>query len=166
MAKGARTEFTAAVHPADDPSVREGFGHPLEQRCLIEVLDRLAVFPRGAAKSMSIDRRAPQWVIGHVAVGIAEVDAVGVQGGAQGAAGIAGRRRHEHPIETRLSQDAGVSDAVDATPPPKQRSDSPVSRRSRVAISTRTSSSRRWTLAAQSARRRPSVESRSIGSYR
>ena len=64
------------------------------------------------ASSPASTRRPPERVVGHVAVGVAEVDAVGVERRAERAAGIAGRRRHEHALEAGLGEDARVGDAV------------------------------------------------------
>ena len=52
-------------------------------------------------------------MIGHVAVRVAEVDAVGIERRAQRAAGVAGRGRHEHPLEAGLGEDPRVGDAVE-----------------------------------------------------
>ena len=53
-------------------------------------------------------------MIGHLAVWIPEVDPVCVEGGAQGAAGVAWRGWHEHVVESRLGQDAGIRHTVES----------------------------------------------------
>jgi len=79
---------------------------------------------------------APERMIGDVAIGVAEVHAIGIQRGAERASRIARRGRHEHAFESRLRQDPRVARPFNATPPPKHRSDSPVSRWRARAMST------------------------------
>ncbi len=160
MAERARAEFARAVHPADNPSSGEIVGDALDQRRLVELLHVLAVLTRHAGELGGIDGRTPERMIRQLAIRIAEVDR--------------GPRRAPHPARSPASPGAGGTNTrskpdsarmrafatpLSATPPPKQRSGSPVSRRSRVAMSTRMSSSTRCTLAAQSAKRRPSDDS-------
>ena len=65
------------------------------------------------ARSRAVHRRSPERMIGHVAVRIAEVDAVGIERRAQRAAGVARRRRHEHALESGLGEDPRIGDAVE-----------------------------------------------------
>ena len=68
----------------------------------------LAVLSRGPRQLLRVDRRTPERMIGHVAVGVAEVDAVGVERRAERAAGVARRGRDEDALEAGLGEDAGV----------------------------------------------------------
>ena len=101
-----------AVHPADDAAGGELVRDPLDERGVVELVDVLIVFPRRPGEMRGIDRRAPERMIGHVAIGVAEVDAIGVERRAERAAGIAGRGRHEHALEAGLREDARIGDAV------------------------------------------------------
>ena len=112
MAEGARPELGRAVHPADDTSRRELAGDEIEQRRLVELLDALSILTRRAGELLRVDARSPERVIGHLAIGVAEIDAVRIERGAKRAAGIARRRRHEHAIESGLREDSRVGDAV------------------------------------------------------
>ncbi len=72
----------------------------------------MSVFARQPCQFNSVDCRPPKRMIRHLAVRIAEVNAVGIKRGAQRAARIAGRRRHEDAFEARLRQNSRVGDAV------------------------------------------------------
>ena len=95
MAERARTEFAGTLHPADDPSGGELVGNAVDDCQVVQHFDDLAIFARDARKLLAIDRRTPERMIGNVAIRIAEVQAIGVQGCAQCAAGVARRRRDE-----------------------------------------------------------------------
>ena len=113
MAERARAELGGAVHPADDAAGGELVGDPFDQRRVVELFDGLAVLARRPRQLLGVDRRSPERMIGHLAVGVAEVDAVGVQRRAERAAGIAGSGRHEHALEAGLGEDPRVGDAVE-----------------------------------------------------
>src|SRR5262249_21008001 len=116
MTERARTEFAGAVHPADDAPGGELVCEALDQGALVEHLDRLTVLARRAREVIGIDARTPERMIGHVQVGIPEIDAVCVQRRAERASGVARRRRDEHALESRFSQETRVGDAVERNP--------------------------------------------------
>src|SRR6266540_5651692 len=108
----ARTEFARPLHPPDDPPGGEIIDNALDQRRLVELLYALTVLARRSRETGCIDGRTPEWMIGHVAIGIAKIDSVRVERCTQRASGIARRGRHEQTIESGLGENAGVRDAV------------------------------------------------------
>ncbi len=116
MPQRPRPKLQGAVDPADDAARREVVGHPLDQDVLVQILERQIVLLGQPQEVRGVGQGTPVGVVGRVAVRIAEVDAVGVERRAQGAAGVAGGRRHEHALEPGLRQDSGVGDAVQGHP--------------------------------------------------
>ena len=113
MAERARAELAGAVHPADDAAGCEILGDALDQRCFVDLLDELTVLARDARELLRVDRRPPERMIRDVAIRIAEIDAVGIERRAERAAGVAGRRRDEHALESGLGQDPRIRDTVE-----------------------------------------------------
>jgi hypothetical protein len=113
MAERSRTEFARAVHPSNDAACGEVVGDALDERRLVEILDGLAVLSRRPREMLSVDGWTPERMVGHLAIRITEIDPVCVQRRADRAPRVAGRRRHEQPIESRLGEDACVCDAVE-----------------------------------------------------
>ena len=133
-------------------------------RASVELFDGLTVLCRRAQQVLRVHRRAPERMVRHVTVRLAEIDPIGIERSAECAARIAGRggtNMRSNPDSARIR---AFATPLSATPPPRHRSGKPVSWWSARSMSTSVSSSTRWTLAAQSANRRPSAVSRSIGS--
>ena len=112
MAERARAEFERTLHPADDASCHQIVRGLFDQRPFIEFVDELTVFAGDARKLGAVHGRAPEWMIGDIAVSVAEVNAVGVQRGAERTTGIAGSGRNEEALESRFGQDARIRHAV------------------------------------------------------
>ena len=165
MPERARAELGRALHPADDPVGGEIVGDPRQQRLVAEFLDQLVVLAGGSREVSRINGRTPERMVGHGAIGILEVDPVGVERGAQRAAGIARRRRHEDAIEPRLGEQPRVRDAVQRHTAAEAQVAQSRLLPQRLGDVDSMSSRTRWTLAAQSAKRRPSAVARSIGAY-
>ena len=166
MAERARAELAGAVHPADDAAGGEIVGDPLDERARRRARRRADRLPAPPARA---PRRRPP--------GPRTDDRARRGRGCRSRCGrrraprrARSRRRRARAARTRArsrtrARMRALATPFSATPPPKQRSGSPVSCCSARAMSTSVSSSTRWTLAAQSAKRRPSAVSRSIGSY-
>ena len=92
------------------------------------------------------------------------MNAIGVERRAKGAAGIAGRRRNEHPLEARLAKMRALAHPFSATPPPRHRSPQAGFARAARGEIDHVSSSTFCTLAAMSAKRAPSSVGRIDGS--
>ena len=142
-----------AVHPADDLAAGQRRRDALEERRLVrQLVEREAVLARDPRQLVGVDRRAPERMVGQLAIGLPEMDAVGVERRAERAPGVARRRRHEDPLEPALAQDARVGAAVErhaaAEAQIRQARLRSCSARAR---STRSSSSTACTLAAMSA---------------
>src|SRR5207253_5252837 len=71
MAERAWSELACALHPPDDASRGELVGHALDERRLVQLVDRLAVLARRAREVAGAHRRAPERMIGAIAGGIA-----------------------------------------------------------------------------------------------
>ena len=114
MPERARPELAPAVHPADDAAARELLRDPVEQRAIVRrAARRRSPSSRASRSSSSGSTAQPQnaWS-GTGAVAAAEVRSVGVERGAERAARVARRGRHEHPLEPGLAQDARVGAPV------------------------------------------------------
>ena len=123
-----------------------------ERRVVGDALER-SPSSRANARELARRRRAqPQngWS-GTGAIGLPEVEAVGVERGAERAAGVARRRRHEDALEARLAQDPRVGAAVQRDPAAEAEVGEPRLALQRARRSTSSSSSTRCTLAAMSA---------------
>ena len=116
MAERARAEFESPIHPADDRALRQLGGDLLEQPLVIDLVERQPILAGDAEQRLRIDRRPPIGMVGEVAVGTAELDAVGMERGAERAARVAGRGRHEDPAEAAFAEHAPVGDAVERHP--------------------------------------------------
>ena len=79
---------------------------------VVELVHVLIVFPRRPGEMSGIDRRAPERMIGHVAIGVLEVQAIGVERCAERTTGVTGRGRHEHALESGFREDARIGHAV------------------------------------------------------
>ena len=139
VAERARAELGGAVHPADDAAGGELVARCV--RCSAVVARRLSTArPSSRADArqlLGVDRRTPERMIGHVAVGVPEVDAVGVERRAERAAGVAGRAAGRTRARSRTrARMRALAQPLSATPPPKQRSARPVSSCSARVMST------------------------------
>jgi hypothetical protein len=117
MSESPRAELAGTVHPADDAAGSELVGDALDEDAVLELFDDLIVFARGPGQLLAVDRRTPERVIGHIPVGIAEIDAIGVQRCAERPARIARRRRDEHALESGLGQNPRVRQAIERDAP-------------------------------------------------
>ena len=100
-----------SIHPTMRPAARSSATRS-SSAGLVERLDALAVVARHARQLVGVHARAHERMVGHVAVGVLEVDAVGVERRAHRAAGVARRRRHEHALEAGFGEEARVGHAV------------------------------------------------------
>ena len=117
MTERARAELEGTVHPSDDTTGREVVSGLSNQAVIVfALLDRFAILGCEPGQLDSVGGGPPERMVGHVAIGIAEMDAIRVQGGPERAACIAGRRRNEDASEARFGEDAGVGDAVERHP--------------------------------------------------
>src|SRR5207248_2249263 len=107
-----RSKFERAVHPPNDSACKQIVRGPLDQFRIAEFITRLAIFARQLRKRRSVYGRSPKRMVRDLTIRIAEVNPVGIQSGAERAAGITGRRRNEWPFETRVSEDPCIGDSV------------------------------------------------------
>ena len=139
-ARGPNSE--RAIHPADDPPGGEIVRDPFDQRRVVQFLDRPVVLARRLRQLPAVDRRPPERMIGHVAIGIAEDECDrhrAPRPSAQPASpGAGGTKRRSKPDSARIR---ALATPFSATPPPRHRSGRPVSRCSARAMSTSMSSS-------------------------
>src|SRR6185295_4254490 len=112
VAEGARPELAGVLHPADDPALGELLCDAVDHFLLREALRLEPVFRRDAEEVGGVRIRSPIRVVGDLPVRPPEVDAIGVERRAEGAAGIARRRRDVQVAEAGFAQDARVGDAV------------------------------------------------------
>ena len=163
--EGARPELRGAVHPADHAAGGERVGDSFDEHGVVELRDVLVVLARRARQVLGVDDRSPEGMIGDLPVRVA-----GDRCGRHRAPRRARSRHRRAPAARTRARSRtparirALATPFSATPPPKHRSGRPVSRWSARAMSTSVSSRTRCTLAAQSAKRRPSAVSRSIGS--
>ena len=113
MAERPRAELGGAIHPADDAAGGELVRDPFDQRRVVELFDDLVVLARRPRQLLPVDRRSPERMIGHVAVRVAEIHAIGIERRPERAAGIAGSGRDEHALEAGLGKNPRVRDAVE-----------------------------------------------------
>ena len=113
----SRISPACAIHPTDDASAGELVRNPLDERRVTELFDRLAILARRLREFLRIDLRAPEGMIGHVLIRIAEVNAVGIERRPDRASRIARRRWDEYAFEARLGKDSRVGDAVQRDAP-------------------------------------------------
>ena len=132
VAERAGAELERAVHPADDLARRRASAATLFDQSApsLGMRRQSGSRPRAAtrASSAASDDGTPERMIGDLAVGLSEMDSIGIERRAQRAAGIARRGRDEQPLEADLrAADARWRTPLSATPPPRQRSGRPVS---------------------------------------
>src|SRR5207237_3072669 len=113
MSEGARPELRCAVHPADHAVGRELVGNPFDHRGVFERNDYLIVLARRPRQLLRVYLGSPEGMIGHVAVRVAEINAVGVERRAHCATGVAGSRRNEQALEAGFGKYPCVGDAVE-----------------------------------------------------
>src|SRR6185295_15910050 len=104
VAEGARPELAGILHPADDPALGELLRDAADHLRLREALRLEAVFRRDAEEVGGVRIGSPIRVVGDLPVRPPEVDAIGVERRAEGAARIAGRRRDVQVAEAGLAQ--------------------------------------------------------------
>src|SRR5262249_10665775 len=95
MAERARTELTGPVHPADKAAGGKVVSDALDEGRIVEHFDLLAILAGRPGQARAVDRRAPERMVGHIAIRPAEIDPIGVQRGATRTTGIAGGGRDE-----------------------------------------------------------------------
>ena len=108
----ARSEFQSAIHPPDDAAGDEIVGDPIDQFRVVQFVPGLTILTRQLRQRGLLHRRSPERMVGDLAIRIAEVNAVGIQSGAQCTAGISGGWRNEEPLETRFGEDPCIGDTV------------------------------------------------------
>src|SRR5205807_9055537 len=90
-----RSKFERAVHPPNDSACKQIVRGPLDQFRIAEFITRLAIFARQLRQRRSVYGRSPKRMVRDLTIRITEVNPVGIQSGAERAAGITGRRRNE-----------------------------------------------------------------------
>ena len=113
VAKSARAELRGAIHPADDAAGGELIRDPFDQHRVVQLLDELVVLTRRLRQFPAVHRRPPERMIGHIAVGVAEENPIGIQRRPERAACVAGSGRDEHALEAGLGENPRVRDAVE-----------------------------------------------------
>src|SRR5260370_34794341 len=98
----ARAELEGAVHPPYNTTCGEIVRNLTDQPIVIELIDEMSVFSCQPSQFTSVYSRAPERMIGRLAVRIAEVDPVRVERRAQRTPGIARTRRANKTLTTRL----------------------------------------------------------------
>jgi hypothetical protein len=112
MTQGTWTKFERAVHPADNAAVGKILRDALNETRIVHILNRQAVFSRKLHQRIGFHAWPPKGMIGHVAIRISKVNAIGIERGTQSATRIAGSRRHEYSFKPRFTQNALICNAI------------------------------------------------------
>ena len=114
VAQRARAKLGGAVDPADDAALRDLVSHQCEERRVaLELFARKPILGGQPGQLRGICFRAPIGMVGEFDVRPLEMNAIGVERGAQRAAGVAWRGGNEHALESCFPQDARVGAAVE-----------------------------------------------------
>src|SRR5438270_6461038 len=79
VTKCARSELKSALHPPDDAAGGQVAGNLIDERAILEFLDALTVLAGQPCQLRSINRGSPKGMIGHIAIWISKVNAVGIK---------------------------------------------------------------------------------------
>ena len=115
MAERAGTELGRALHPARPPPLRRAPPRSprREPRRWASTECGKPSSAAMRASSSASATRTPERMIGNLAIRLSEMDAIGVEGRAQRAAGVARRGRDEQPFESALREQPRVGAAVE-----------------------------------------------------